>query len=90
MFDLIPLEIDAKKFGALPIFSDGLLLLEDASQVVNMEITNILYTKVVDDEEEEDGAPCVAPKARGGGGVVVTHSIEACFKEIVGKNASLG
>ena len=43
-FDVIPLEIDASKFGAFPIFRDGVVWLEDIAQVVDMDITNILYT----------------------------------------------
>ena len=58
--------------------------------MVYMAITNLLYTKMVDDEDEDDLAPFVVPKDRGGGGVVLTHCIEACFEEIIGEHASLG
>ena len=55
-----------------------------------MAISGILYTKIVDNEDKEDGAPFVAPKARGGGGMLAPRCIDACFDELVGKHASLG
>ena len=47
-------------------------------------ITNIFYTKVINDEDKEDEAPFVAPKARGGVRVVVDRCVEAIFEELVG------
>ena len=52
--------------------------------MVDMEITDVLYTKIIGLEYEEDGAPFLGPKARGGGGMVVSRCVEARFKEIVG------
>ena len=55
-----------------------------------MEITNVFYTKIVNYEDEQNGAPFVAPKARGGGGLVAPCYIEARFGELVGEHASMG
>ena len=72
LFHVIPFEIDAKKYCAFPISGDSLMCLEDVLQVVDMEITNIFYIKVVNGDEKEDGSPFEAPKARCGGGMVGT------------------
>ena len=53
--------------------------LKGFAQVVDMTIANVFYTKIFNDEEEEDGEPFVAPKARGGGGLVEPSFIEAIF-----------
>ena len=55
-----------------------------------MDITNVLYAKVIDNEYEDDRAPSVMSKARGGGSVVVTICVETLFEKLVGKHASLG
>ena len=55
-----------------------------------MAIDNVFYTKIVNDEDEEDGTQFLAPKARGGVGLVLLRCVEASFKDIVGKHASLG
>ena len=58
--------------------------------MVDMDITNMLYAKVIDDEDKEDREPYLVPKSRGGGSVVVTICVETLFKKLVGKHASLG
>ena len=63
--------------------------LKGFAQVVDMTIANVFYTKIFNDEEEEDGEPFVAPKARGGGGLVEPSFIEAIFEELVDEHASL-
>ena len=65
--DVIPFKIDAVIFGAFPIFGDGIVWLEDIAQVVDMEITDVLYTGIVDKEDEEDGAPYMVLQSRSGG-----------------------
>lgn len=52
-----------------------------------MAIVDVLYTRSFD---KEDGASFVAPKSRGGGGLVVPRFIEKHFKELVGNNVSMG
>ena len=37
-----------------------------------MVISDLLYTETVEDEEKDNGTSFVAPKARGGGGLLVT------------------
>ena len=46
-----------------------------------MEITNTLYTKIMNNMDEEDGAPFVLSKSRGSGVLLVPHCVEVRFKE---------
>ena len=54
---------------------------EGFAQVVYMEITNTLYTKIMNNMDEEDGAPFVLSKSRGSGVLLVPHCVEVRFKE---------
>ena len=55
-----------------------------------MAISNVFYTKIVNNDDEEDGETFVAPKARRCGGLVVPFCVEASFEELVGEYASPG
>ena len=57
--------------------------------MVDMMITNVFYTKVIDEKDEEDRAPFAATKARGGGGVVATLYVEAFLENLVSEHSSL-
>ena len=54
VLDVIPFKIYARKFGSFPILGNGVMWLKDISQVVDMDITNVLYAKVIDNEYEDD------------------------------------
>ena len=65
--------------------------LEGFAQVLDVDIKNVLYTKIFNSEDEEDGAPFVAPKSRGGGGLVfINLYVKESFEEIVGEHSRLG
>ena len=52
---------------------------------------NVLFNaEVIHDEDEHDEMPFVMPKAEGCIELVVAHIVEACFEELVGKDACLG
>ena len=55
-----------------------------------MAIGDVFYTKFFENDYKEDGAPFVAPKTRGGGGLVAPLCAEASFEEIVGNNDIMG
>ena len=55
-----------------------------------MALVNVLYTKIFNNEDKENGALFVAPKARGGGSLVVPLCAEASFEELVGEHTVLG
>ena len=55
-----------------------------------MSITNVLYTKVVDNEDKENEAPFVASKYRGGIFMVVTYCVEEFLEQLVGEHARPG
>ena len=89
MFGIIPVEIDTGNFGAFPIFGDCVVWLEVFAQVVNMALDNLFYTNIVNDKDKDYGVSFVAPKARGGGILVVSFCVEAISEELVGKHAGL-
>ena len=88
-FIIVPVKINTGKFGAFPIFVDGGMWLESFVLVVGMALSDVLYTNIVNDEDEEDRAPFVAPKDRGGGGLLVPLCVEAILEELVGKHTGL-
>ena len=51
LFGIVPFEIYTGKIGAFPIFSDSVVCLEGFTQVVDIAITDILYTKIVNNED---------------------------------------
>ena len=52
LFDVVPFEIDASKFGAFTIFGYGVVWLEGFMQVVYMVNFDIFYNKIVNDKDE--------------------------------------
>ena len=89
VFDTIPFETDAGKFGAFPILGDAVMRLEYILQVASMAVANANNSKVVKDEYKEYGAPFMAPKTRGDGGLVLASCTKALFRELVGNHVSL-
>ena len=53
-----------------------------------MALARLFYTKIINGEDKEDEAPFVAPKSRGGGGLVLPCCIEASFKDLVGDHTA--
>ena len=82
--------MDNRKFGAFPIFGDGVVWQEGFTLVLDMALKNELYAKIGKTEDKENGAPFLVPKDRGVGGLVVPWCIEASFKELVGEDTNLG
>jgi len=60
-FGVVPCKVDTGVFLALPVFSDGVVLLEDRSEVQDVAFTNVFNAKVVGNEGERDRAPLVLP-----------------------------
>ena len=57
--------------------------LEGFAQVLDVDIKNVLYTKIFNSEDEEDGAPFVAPKSVGGGGLVAWYLLTSMLREVL-------
>ena len=54
-----------------------------------MAFINELDVQVINYEHKLDRAPLVAPKARSGGGVVISSCIEALLKEFVTQDSGV-
>ena len=48
-FGVIPVKVDTRKFGTIPIGSDVMVFAEDVGEVVCMFASNILNTEIVND-----------------------------------------
>ena len=62
-FDVVPFEAYSTVEVAVPIFSEFIFFLDAIYQVVNVLLTRVFYSKIVDDKCECDGAGGVLPKA---------------------------
>ena len=51
MLLVVPIQIDSQKFGAGLILVDGIMLLEDITEVMVVVLTDIFNTKVVYNEK---------------------------------------
>jgi hypothetical protein len=58
---VVPREVDAGVFLALPVFRDCVVLLKDGTEVQSVAFSDVFDAKVIDDEGECDGAPPVTP-----------------------------
>ena len=86
---VVPVEVDSSKLFPLPIPSHFIMLVEDSKELISMLLSHILGAKVIDDEEKLHRAPNVAPEARRGGRLMVSYSVEALAKKVVGEAARL-
>ena len=87
MLLVVTIQIYSCKFGACPIFGDGIMFLEDIPKLMGVVFTNISNNKFIYDEIEIDGAPFVTPSAQNGDRLVVARSIEAFGEDIIGELA---
>ena len=71
MFGISPVEIYTGKFDLFPILSYVVVCLEDFTQVVDMALDNVFYTKISNNEDKDDGEQFLVPKSRGGGVLVL-------------------
>ena len=55
-----------------------------------MLLTNILYSKIIQNERETDRPPFMCPQTRCNIALVKSMGIEACFKKCLGKDSTLG
>ena len=46
---IVPLDVNSSKFSACPIFCDIVVLFEDVAEVMDMPLSNILYSEIVHD-----------------------------------------
>ena len=84
---VILFEVDASKLVSRPIFSDGVMLLENVVEVKGVAFTNIFNTKVINNKAKRARTPLVAPEASSGKILVVTGLVEALGEEVIGNLA---
>ena len=89
LFVLIPNQYDATIEVAHPILGKVVFCFNPCNQMVNILLTLVFNSKVVDNEGEGDGARCVFPEARCTLAFVITVWGETLSKELVGKDTSL-
>ena len=76
---IIPIQGKTNVFLSFPIFCDGIMLLENANQMLRMLLSNILDAKVVYHERGLDWMPIMCPKARYDHALFVTFFIQSLF-----------
>ena len=87
---IIPIKIESKVALALPILCDVIILFDAFNEMVSMLLYNILYSKIFHNERETDRPPFMCPQTGCNLALVVAVGIEACFKECLGKDSTLG
>ena len=78
---IIPIKIESKVALAFPILCDVIIVFAAFYGVVGMLLTNIIYSKIVNNEREKDRPPLMCPETRCNLAVMVAMGMEACFKE---------
>ena len=58
---IIPIKIKSEVALAFPILCDVIIFLDAFYEVVGMLLTNIFYSKIVDNERETDREPFMCP-----------------------------
>ena len=51
-FGLVPVKGHAGKFGALPVLSDGVVLIEDVTEVKGVAFADVFNAEVIENEGE--------------------------------------
>jgi hypothetical protein len=85
---VVPFKCHAGKAGAINFLRDFVVLFESLAEIIQVGITNVLDSKVIDNECKH--APFVAPEPGGGGCFIVVKFGKAVLEEFVGKDGCLG
>lgn len=86
---VIPLDVDARKFGTRPIGGDVVGLAECIKEVFGVVFAHILDTEVIDNEDKKYGSPLVTEEPRRSIALIIPMRSESLDKEIIGKFTSL-
>ena len=87
---IITIKIESEVALDLPILCNVMILFDAFYEVVRMLLTNIFYSKIVDNECETDRPPFISPQTKCNLALMVAMGIEACFKECLGQDSTLG
>ena len=74
---VVPFKINACVFLPLPVGSDRVVLLKCGEEMLCVMFADIFHAKIINGYTEHDGGASVEPKARGGGGFIVSFGSEA-------------
>jgi hypothetical protein len=88
-FVVIPIQFDAAVVVTCTILGKGIYCFNRCNQMVNILLTLVYHSKIVNNKVEDDGAHHVFPEAWGILAFVITVGGETLAKELVGKDASL-
>ena len=86
---IIPIKGESEVALAIPILCDLIMFFDAFYEVVSMLLTNILYSKIIQNERETDRPPFMCPQTGYNTAMMVAMGIEACFKECLGQDSTL-
>ena len=87
---IIPIKIESEVALALPILCDVITFFVSFYEVVGMLLTNILYSKIVHNERETNRPIFMFPQTGCNLALMLAMGSEACFKECLVKDSTLG
>ena len=87
---IIPIKGESKVALAFPFLCNVIIFFDDFNEMVIMILSNILYSKIAHNERETDRPPFICPQTGCNLALMVAMGIEACFKECLGKDSTLG
>ena len=87
---IILIKIESKVALAFAILCDVIIFFDAFYEVVDMLLTNIIYSKIVDNERETDRPPFMCPQTGCNLALMVAMGIEACLKDCLGQDSTLG
>ena len=77
---IITIKGDSEVALAFPVPCNVMIVFDAFNEMVSMLLTNISYSKIVQDERETDRPPLMCPQTGCNLALVIAMVIEACFK----------
>ena len=87
---IIPIKGESEVALAFSVFCNVIIFFDAYNEMVRMILTNILYSEIVHGDRETDRPPFMRPHTGCSLVLVIVMSIEARFKECLGKDSTLG
>ena len=80
---VVPLEVDAEKYFARPIYGASVLFGEVLDEVLSIGFVDVFDSEVIYDETKMEGAGFVFEEARGTTGWDISSSFQVSYQPIV-------
>ena len=87
---IIKIKGDSEVALDLPVLCNVIIIFDAFNEIVSMLLANIFYPKIFHDERETDRPPFMCPQTGCDLDLVIAMGIEACLKECLGKDSTLG